>query len=153
MCVCDVSPRFLTCLVSTFRSIILHPICSLRARIPFLQFFPLSALISYFCSTINVTSLFFSLFFFPIDSPHKSFLPLSISLLLPSFILFSVLLPLSFFFIVLFIPAAAVFAFIFSFSLTQWHISVDVAVFESSSSFSFQVFVFSCVVIVVIFFQ
>ena len=93
------SPRFLTCLVSTFHSIILHPICGLRTRIPFLRFFHLSALISIFCSTINVTSLFFvfSLFFFPVESPHKSLLPLSILLLLPSFILLSVLLPLSFF--------------------------------------------------------
>ena len=67
--------------------------------------------------------------------------------------LFSVLLPLSFFFFVLFIAAAAVFAFFFGFlSDTVAHLSIDVVVFESSSSLSFQVFVFSCVVIVVVFF-
>ena len=43
-----VSSRFLTFLVSTFRSIILHPICSLRARMPLLRFFHLSELISFF---------------------------------------------------------------------------------------------------------
>ena len=64
-----------------------------------------------------------------------SLLPLTILLLLPSFILFSVLLPFSFFFVVLFIAAAAVFDLSFSFSQTQWHISIDVVVFESSSSF------------------
>ena len=117
----------------------LHPICSLRARIPFLRFFHLNALISFFSSTVNVT-LF--LFFFPVESPHKSLLPLSILLLLPSFILLNVLLPLSFLFVVLVIAAAAVFAFFFRFSQTQCHISIDFAVFESSSSFSFQVFVF-----------
>ena len=44
----DVSPIFLLCLVSTFHSIIFRPIGSLRSRIPFLRFFHLSALISYF---------------------------------------------------------------------------------------------------------
>ena len=89
----------------------------------------------FFCSTINVMSLIFvfpfQVFFFSIQSLHQSLLPLAILLLLPSFMLFDVLL----------CSVAAVFAFFFSFSQTQWHISIDVVVFESSSSISFQVFV------------
>ena len=38
----------MTCLASTFRSVILHPICSRRARKPFPRFFHVSALISFF---------------------------------------------------------------------------------------------------------
>ena len=64
-------------------------------------------------------------------------LPLAVLLLLPSFMLFSALLPLSFFFAVLFVAVAAVFAFFFDFSQTQWHISIDVVLFASSFSFSF----------------
>ena len=140
------SPRFLTCLVSTFHSIMLHPICSLRARIPFLRFFHLSALLSlFFCRTINVTSLFF----FSILLSCRIAAQIFASALHFAFasILHSAQCAVSAFIFssfVLFIVAAAVFAFFFRFSQTQWHISIDITVFESSSSFSFQVFVFSC---------
>ena len=43
-CVYDVSPIFQLVHVSTFRSIELRPICSLRARSPFLRFFSLECI-------------------------------------------------------------------------------------------------------------
>ena len=134
--------------VSTFRSTMLHLISSLRARIPFLRFFHLSALISYFCSTINVISLFFVFSFFLSCTIAEQIFASAFHFAFAS-ILHSVQCAASaFIFSSLFfiIAAAAVFVFFFSFSLTQWHISTDVVVFECSSSFSFQVFVFSCVV-------
>ena len=128
------SPRFLTCLVSTFRSIILHPICCLQARVPYLRFFHLNALVSCFCSTINVTSLFFvfslSLFFFPVESPHISLLPLA-------FFAFASILHVvqcaASAFIVLccsFCCCCCRLCFFLQFSQRQWHISIDVVVLD-----------------------
>ena len=55
--------------------------------------------ICFFCNTVGVVSLLFvypcSWFFFSIVSPHRSLLPLVILLLLPSFVLFDVLRPLT----------------------------------------------------------
>ena len=81
------SPKFLTCLTSTFRSLILHHISSLQARRPFLQFFRLSALIScFFCSTINAMSLLLSFMLFDVLLPLTVFSLLFclLLLLLPS---------------------------------------------------------------------
>ena len=55
------SPKFLTCVASTFRSSILHPISSLRARIPFLLFFHMSVLIP--CSFVARCVVSYFLFF------------------------------------------------------------------------------------------
>ena len=68
--------------------------------------------------------------------PHSSLLPLVILLLLPSIMMFDVMLSLScFFFAVLFVAAAAIFALFIDFSQTQWHVSIDVVVLQSASSF------------------
>ena len=130
-------PIFLLCLVSTFQSIILHPISSLRARIPTISsILSLECIDLFFCSTTNVTSLFFH---------HFSFLS-NRRIILASTHHFAVAS-------ILHSAQCAASAFIFSlgccrlcfclqFSQTQWHISIDVVVFESSSSSSFQVFIF-----------
>ena len=119
---------------SAFHSIILHPFGSLRARIPFLRFFHLSALMSYFCSTINVTSSFTVFHHFSFLSNRRT------NLYFRS--------PFCFYRHCSFHCCCCRLCFFFSFSQTQWHISINIVVFESSSSTSFHVFVFSsCVVI------
>ena len=88
------SPIYQLVHVSTFRSIKLRPICSLRARLPF---FHLNALTHVFSSIMNVTSCFFvSSSLFPVERGHLPVLPLAISFMTKCFVLLTVLLPLSF---------------------------------------------------------
>ena len=95
---------------------------------------------------MNVTSLFFaSSSFFPVESTNRSLLPLAILFTSLCFILFSVLLPLSFFLALLSL-AAAVIAFLLSFPQTQRYISINGAMLESSSSFT--VFHLSCFIFI-----
>ena len=131
-------PMKMCVLVSTFHSIELRPICSLRARLPFLRFFHSSALTSYFLqyNECNFFCFFVSSSLFPVERP------LAILFMTQCFVLLSVLLPLSFssrFFPLLLLSSLLSFSV---FPQTQRNISINGAMLESSSSFSSQVFHF-----------
>ena len=108
----------------------LHPICSLRARIPFLRLSHLSALASNFLEHDERNIFVFCFFII--------FLSCRIDVQI-----FASAHHFAFFFADIIVAAAAVFAYFIDLSQTLWHISINIALFESSSSSSFQVFVFS----------
>ena len=106
-------PKFLTCLASKFHSSKLHHICIFKFGYHFFNSFIECIDRMFFCSTTNAMFLLFvfsfSLFFFSVVPPHRSLHPLFILLLHPSFMLFDVMLPLSFlsllFFLLLLLPS------------------------------------------------
>ena len=137
----DVSPIFQPVHVSTFHSIKLRPICSLRVRSPILRVFHLSALISCFLNNGSHFFVFWVVIFFlswrwtHIFTSARHFVHdtmLRFAQSAASAFLFFTLLSLA---------AAVVVAVSLNFSQTQRNISINGAMLESSSSsFSSQVF-------------